>query len=379
MASNEEYFDVAIVGAGILGLAHAWVAIESGQKVVLFERERRAHGASIRNFGMVWPVGQPQGELFELAMHSRSKWLQLRKAAGIWAEECGSLHLVREEDELAVIEEYVQQCENSGLQVLSPDETIRKSAAVNASGLLGSLWSPTELCVNPKNAIHQIADWLVESKNLDARFGTSITEISAENDLISSTGAHFRADRIVVCSGSDFETLFPRSYSEAGLKKCKLQMMSTVPQNGGWQLGPHIAGGLTLRHYHSFKNCPSLQLVRDRIADSQPELDEFGIHVMAAMNDSAEVILGDSHLYDEEITPFDSVQIDDLILAEIQKLIHVPNLEIQKRWHGIYAKHPDHHIVELEPQNNCKIVTAPGGAGMTLSFGIANQTFERWT
>jgi glycine/D-amino acid oxidase-like deaminating enzyme len=46
-------FDLAIVGAGVVGLAHAYLAAKSGLKVALFERNPAAIGASIRNFGMI--------------------------------------------------------------------------------------------------------------------------------------------------------------------------------------------------------------------------------------------------------------------------------------------------------------------------------------
>jgi glycine/D-amino acid oxidase-like deaminating enzyme len=152
--------------------------------------------------------------------------------------------------------------------------------------------------------------------------------------------------------------------------------MKTAPQPGGWRLGPHLAGGLTLCHYKSFEICPSLPRLKKRVAQTLPEYVRYGIHVMASQNDRGEVVIGDSHEYDADISPFDKVEIDELILSGLHALAQLPDWTIAARWHGVYAKHPTRPIVYAEPQPNCVIATATGGAGMTLAFGFAREWWE---
>ncbi|WP_050854872.1 FAD-dependent oxidoreductase, partial [Bordetella pertussis] len=54
-------YDVVVVGAGMLGIAHAWAAARRGLSVAVVERSQRAHGATIRNFGQVLVTGQAPG------------------------------------------------------------------------------------------------------------------------------------------------------------------------------------------------------------------------------------------------------------------------------------------------------------------------------
>ena len=70
-------YDIAIAGAGILGLAHAYHFARRGLRVAVFERQPRAAGASVRNFGMLWPIGQPPGPLYDLARRSLEHWLEV--------------------------------------------------------------------------------------------------------------------------------------------------------------------------------------------------------------------------------------------------------------------------------------------------------------
>ena len=101
-------------------------------------------------------------------------WLELTEAAGVWANPCGSIHLAHRPDELPVLEEFCGLTDSSlhSVSMLSPDEVLKRAPAANPDGLLGGMWSDTELCVNPRQAIARIPGWLNESFGVDLHFDT---------------------------------------------------------------------------------------------------------------------------------------------------------------------------------------------------------------
>jgi FAD dependent oxidoreductase TIGR03364 len=369
--------DVAVVGGGIVGLAFAWEAARRGLSVVLFDRTPFPRGASVRNFGMVWPIGQVPGPDHARAMRSRERWLELRQLAGVWVAECGSLHVAHSDDEDAVLREFADRAPAAGVACtyLGAAAAVNRFPSVNPAGLVSALHSPAELAVNPPAAVARLQQYLAEAHAVTLRPGVAV--VGVEMPRVHTAGGEvWHTDRVFVCSGVDFETLFPEVLNTSGLRRCKLQMMKTWPQPGDWRLGPHLAGGLTLCHYQSFEVCPSLPQLRRRLAEELPECARYGIHVMASQNDRGEVVIGDSHEYDADISPFDKAEIDELILARLRTIARLPDWSIAARWHGLYAKHPTKPIVYAEPQPGCVIATAPGGAGMTLSFGFAREWWE---
>ena len=372
----EHRADVAIVGAGILGLAHAFEAARRGLKVVVFERNLRALGASIRNLGMIWPVGQPHGFLHQMALRSRARWLEVLEDARLPYWPDGSLHVVYREDEAAVAREFAEVAPGLGYRCawLNADQVRGRSTAVQSRGLIGGLWSETELTVDPRVTLANLPRYLEEKFGVEVRFGCWVHGIDAP--LVEAGGERWKADHVIVCSGDDFESLYPRVYAESGLTRVKLQMLRTEPQGDGWRLGPALAAGLTLRFYPAFSVCTALPALKRRIANETPEYDQWGIHGLVSQTAGGELTLGDSHEYGLCVDVFNKEEIDKLILRYISGFLCAPSMKIAQRWFGVYAKHPEQPYLSLNPAPGVRIVTSPGGSGMTLSFGVAAHTLE---
>jgi FAD dependent oxidoreductase TIGR03364 len=368
-----EHYDAAVVGAGIVGLAHAYHLARAGRRVVVFERGARALGASVRNFGMLWPVGQPAGERYRLARRSMEIWTGVLQAAGLWHDRTGSLHLAYHDDEAAVLGEFATGPghEDRGCELLSPAAVIERCPAVRPEGLRRGLWSPVETCMDPREVVAGLPAWLAAEYGVRFEFGVAVR--GYDRPRLDAASGQWSAERLFVCTGDDFQTLFPAAFAGSGLTRCKLQMMRTAPQAGGWRLGPMLAAGLTLRHYPAFSDCPSLAALTRRFDADLPEYGRYGIHVLVSQNGRGELVLGDSHEYGDAVDPFDKQEIDDLVLRYLTMFLRPPELRIAARWHGVYAKHPAQPWFVARPADGVTVVAGLGGAGMTLSFGLAEQ------
>jgi glycine/D-amino acid oxidase-like deaminating enzyme len=105
-------------------------------------------------------------------------------------------------------------------------------------------------------------------------------------------------------------------------------------------------------------------------------MQPLGIHILISQTAAGEITIGDSHEYGTVGDVFDKPEIDRLIVRCAKQFVTMPEWSIAQRWHGVYAKHPDRSYVSFSPTDGVRVVTALGGAGMTLSFGLAEQTIR---
>ena len=325
---------------------------------------------------MIWPIGQPAGPMHQMALRSRELWLEILKAARLSYRRTGSLHLAYHDDEQDVLREFAGLAPRLGYdcQWLSAADVLHRSAAVRPSDLLGGLLSPTELTVDPRLVLSLLPDYLREI-GVSIHFERPVHHIHLP--FIETSRGTLEADAVIVCSGDDFESLFPEILHSSGLTRCKLQMMRTAPQPDGWQLGPSLAAGLTLRFYKAFQTCSTLARLRERVDREKPAYERYLIHVLVSQTADGAITLGDSHEYSPCPDIFDKQEIDDLILREARTFLHLPSFDIAQRWHGVYSTHPEKPFFEASPAPAVRIVTGLGGSGMTLSFGLAERTLDQ--
>lgn len=366
-----------VIGAGIVGLASARALALQGYSVVVFERSQRAVGASIRNFGMVWPVGQPAGDSYDWAIRSRDVWKDIALKGDMWHEQVGSMHVAYSENELDVLEEYVSlHGADRNCKMLNKEEALFRSDAVNPDGMLGALWSGEEVIVDPREAIAQVALYLQEQLDVQFIWGTSIQAIEKDKVYFSDT-KQAQADLIVVCSGADFETLYPELYRSFDITKCKLQMMRLSAQPDNWRIGPALCGGLSLLHYGAFTQTSAASALQTWAEKEMPEYLKYGIHVMVSQQGNGELTVGDSHEYGWCPDPFDRQYINDLILKYLAQFSRFKADTLSQSWNGVYAKmtNGQNHLFH-KISDHVYLLNALGGAGMTLSFGLAEFVFK---
>jgi len=364
-----------VVGAGIVGLATARALASRKYNVKVIERTERAIGASIRNFGMIWPIGQPDGTLYERALLSRGIWKQVCTEAGIWHDEAGSLHLAYHEPEWNVLSELAEVYQHRKYQLLSPEQVAEHSSAVVQKNLLGGLFSSDEMVVDPRQAIALIPVYLQDKYGVEFLWGKTVIEISYPSVLTADE--EFQADEIYVCSGADFETLYPSFYSALPVTKCKLQMMRMNVQPHHERIGPALCGGLSLAHYKSFA-AVDLAFLKKFFISEYEEYLKWGIHVMVSQNQKGELTVGDSHEYAMIHDPFDKQFINRMILDYLRQFARFKDETIIETWNGIYPKLTNGETeLVVRPEGGVTIINCLSGAGMTLSFGLCEEVIAQ--
>lgn len=367
----ETQFDCAIIGAGILGLAHALAASRAGLRTVVLERDARAVGASIRNFGFVTVTGQEKGDCWRRARRARDVWAEVAPLAGIAIHQRGLVFAARRPEALAVLEDFTAGPMGEGCRMLGAAEAARLGGL--RGDLRGAMHSPHELRVESRDAIPQLTAWLAEARGVAFRRTTVVHAV--ESGRVHHAGGSIAADRIIVCPGTDIRTLFPEVFARRAVTLCKLHMLRVAAP--GFTLPGAVMSDLGLARYLGYADSPNLPGLAARLrAEQGAELDN-GIHLIVVQSADGSLVVGDSHHYSPTPDPFQPAAVDALILQELPTVLDLPRPEVVERWVGVYPSGPETAFFE-QPMPGVMLVSVTSGTGASTAFGLAEDVFAAW-
>ncbi len=362
-------YQLAIVGAGIIGLAHALAAVRLGLSVVVIERDARPVGASIRNFGFVTVTGQRRGETWRRAKRSAEVWKDVAPRAGVQIEHSGLLVLARRPEAAAVLEAFDATEMGEDCVLLSAAEAQAKGAGLRPETLVAGLWSPHERRVESRLAIPSLIAWL-EKQGVAFQFSTGVQGIALP--VVETSRGAVRAEVVVVCPGDDLCSLYPDAIAAHGVTRCILQMLRLEPP--GFRLPGAVMTDLSLVRYRGYADLPESAPLLQRLQKEQPRELANGIHLIAVQSADGSLVVGDSHHYAPTPEPFASEEIDQLILAEVKAALGVAPA-VRARWTGTYAS-AQNDMFRAAPAPNVRLVMITSGTGASTAFAIAEETLH---
>ena len=374
-------YDLIIVGAGILGTAHAYHAANKGLKVLILEKDNFPVGSTVRNFGQVVPSGMA-GHWFDYGVKSLEIYQQIQENFDISVQKKGTVYIASDDDEWLLANELFQHHLVTGYpcHLLSKRQCLEMYPELKPDYVRGAIYFPEEISVEPNLLINRLLQYIQEQKKVDFRNNTTVIsceESSNEVNIITAENEKFSASKILICCGYTLNILYPNIFRNSGLIVSKLQMLQTIPMSHVLLSG-NILTGLSIRRYEAFEAMPSYKNIT--IPAYYTELRKWGIHLLFKQAIDGSIIIGDSHEYASadkiDTLGFDTKElIDELILKEAQRIVHFPVRKIARKWAGFYAQHPD-EIYLKNISTNIHICTGIGGKGMTSSLGFAESNLR---
>ncbi|NIL17894.1 TIGR03364 family FAD-dependent oxidoreductase [Pseudomonas sp. AN3A02] len=366
-----------IIGAGILGLSHAYAAAKRGLKVKVFERSATPLGASVRNFGQALVTGQPPGPMLDLARESREIWGQWAKLAGIQLKRNGSYLFARTEAEEHLLEAFCAgRAKEHGYRVeLLQGADLHDLYGGQFKHHRAALHGLDDQQLYSREAIPALINYLSRELNVEFHFSTLVRDI--EPGQVHTTAGSFRGEQIIVCSGHDYQTLLAEQIAELNPQICRLQMLRARPAVE-LNLQHALLTGLSCVHYGAFADLPEAAPVQAEILRDVPHLHENGIHLLISPTPYGELIIGDSHHYGSDPSPFNAEQVDTWMIELAEETLGC-KIQVVERWQGVYGSRGPGPFSFLRAAPGVSAALMHTGVGMSVGPAMAERNItELW-
>ena len=206
-----ESVEIAIIGAGVIGICTAWFLAEEGLSVLVCEKGRVAGEQSSRNWGWVRQQGRDAAEL-PIMMDSINAWETIAAEIGdeIGFRRQGVMYLARKDSELAEFEKWLEIAKLHQLdsRMLSGDE-VSNFIPGKPNQWKGAMYTASDGRAEPFTAVPAMARNL-QAKGVLIRENCAVRSLDIEAGRIAGivTEQGLVRAQTVICAGGAWSTVF---------------------------------------------------------------------------------------------------------------------------------------------------------------------------
>ena len=254
-----ERIDVAVIGAGVTGLASALAIAARGLSTCVLERHPRpgldtsTHNSGVIHAGIYYPAGTLKASL---CVEGRRRLYEFCSTHGVPHARTGKIIVAREHQEIAALEALLARGRANGVEGLALVDSAFVAAREPHVHAVAALYSPESGIVDAEALIKML---LRQSEGAGVVFLPGTTLLGADRardgmairteretilarQVVNAAGLH--ADEVSRMLGGDAFTIYPCRGEYAELTPAKRQLVRSLvyplPQASGHGLGVHL-------------------------------------------------------------------------------------------------------------------------------------------
>ena len=340
-------FDVAIIGAGIIGAACAYRLSHENLRVAVIEANEIASGTTATGMGHIVVMDDSEAQ-FALTNYSQQLWNEFAQFLPEQSEYefCGSVWVASDEEEMQEVQRKQKFYKKRGVKAKILDEKSLREAEPNLhEGLVGGLLVPNDSVVYQPCATRFL---LENSQRLGAKvfLGKKVVEIS-NNGVKLKDSTFINAKQIIIAAGVWSNEL--------------LEDLKIVKKKG------HL---VITERYPNFIRHQLVELGYLKSAHKS-ESDSVAFNVQPRI--TGQVLLGSSRQFNSDDKQIDYNILRRMTSRAFEFMPKLKELSAVRVWTGFRPATPDNlpYIGQHPKFENIYLACGHEGLGITTSLGTA--------
>jgi glycine/D-amino acid oxidase-like deaminating enzyme len=350
---TQSLYDVAIIGAGIVGAACAAECAREGLRVVVIEADILGGGATAAGMGHIVVMDDSEAQ-FALTRYSQTLWQQLSEEMPADGEydNCGTLWVAADDEEMQEVKRKETFYTERGVAVEVLDSQALQEAEPNLrKGLAGGLRIPQDSVIYPPCAARFLLEQ-AQQRGAQLRVGQAVVEV-LQDGLKLSDGATVAAKIIVNAAG----TWSPELTRGIDVQKRKGHLVIT----------------------DRYTNFARHQLVELGYLKSAHSVNSDSVAFNIQPRKTGQMLIGSSRQYGVSHSQVDPHILKRMLARAHEYMPKLAELSAIRVWTGFRPATPDNLplIGRSTQQESLYLATGHEGLGITTSLGTAKLLVDQ--